>query len=123
MWCGTVRVWWNGLKICFNRQMKFQADKRKIRLTLDNCLRKAGYFQITDRISGQLSYVRRLSKIQHYPRFHLYIEESFEDYKFNLHLDQKRASYRGQVAHSADYDEPLVAEEAERIIFVISAKG
>lgn len=86
-----------------------------MRLSPGSFLRKAGYFQIIDRQSGRSSYVRRLSKIQHYPRFHLYIEEG-DDYKFNLHLDQKQASYQGQAAHSADYDEPLVAEEVKRIM-------
>ena len=100
--------------------MKFQADKSRLRLTLGNLLRKVGYFQINDRLSGNESFVRRLSQSQHYPRFHLYVEEGQGDYKFNLHLDQKQASYQGQRAHSADYDEPLVKEEAERIILVIS---
>src|SRR3989338_174639 len=114
------RIWWNELEICFNLPMKFQADKGRLRLTLGNLLRKAGYFQIIDHRSGHESYVKRLSQSQHYPRFHLYIEENAGDYQFNLHLDQKQASYQGQRAHSADYDERLVKEEAEKIILVIS---
>ena len=34
---------------------------------------------------------------------------------FNLHLDQKKPTYEGHVAHSGEYDGELVEEEAERI--------
>jgi len=96
--------------------MKLKINKGQFRTNLPAALRGAGYFRIVDRRSGQLSFVRRLSNMQHYPRFHLYIEDTGESYQFNLHLDQKQVSYQGQRAHSGDYDEPIVKEEAQRII-------
>ncbi|MBU1130573.1 hypothetical protein KJ840_00350 [Patescibacteria group bacterium] len=99
--------------------MKFNIQKTQLQKNLRDALRRAGYFSISDRKSGQLSYVKRLSKTQHYPRFHLYFTEDQDSYTFNLHLDQKKPSYAGQHAHSGEYDEPLVKEEAERIQSII----
>ena len=73
-----------------------------------------GYFGLL--VGGETSYVRRLSRIQHYPRFHLYLNETPEQLTFNLHLDQKHASYEGSSAHSGEYDGETVKEEADRII-------
>lgn len=50
-----------------------------------------------------------------YPRFHLYIKDKGDVIIFDLHLDQKKASYKGQRAHSGEYDGPLVEEEIGRI--------
>ena len=79
-----------------------------------NILRRCGYAEIFDRLGGKISYVRRLGTY-FYPRFHIYAEETENGLAINLHLDQKKASYRGQVAHSGEYDEAIVKEEAERI--------
>ncbi|HAH04625.1 MAG: hypothetical protein UV78_C0038G0003 [Parcubacteria group bacterium GW2011_GWA2_43_17] len=95
--------------------MRFHINRDKLISNLRDLLRRCGYFGIEDKRSGRLSYVRRLSKIQHYPRFHLYIEEQSDRLIFNLHLDQKQVSYQGQKAHSGDYDEPAVQAEAARI--------
>ena len=100
--------------------MHFQISKSGIRTNLRDVLRKCGYFGLADRFSGKISYVRRLSKSQHYPRFHLYIDEKDDSYQFNLHLDQKKVSYKGQRAHSGEYDEPAVKVEAERIKSILN---
>jgi hypothetical protein len=100
--------------------MKFKINKQDLGRNLRDALRRAGYFGIEDRRSGRSSYVRRLSRSQHYPRFHLYIDEEADFYFFNLHLDQKQVSYQGARAHSADYDEPAVEEEAKRISSIIN---
>lgn len=76
--------------------------------------RRAGYALISDRFSGQESFVRRLSS-GYYPRLHLYIENKGEDLVFSLHLDQKKASYEGFSRHSAEYDNDIVNEEIERL--------
>jgi hypothetical protein len=65
------------------------------------------------------SYIRPVSRNDFYPRWHLYIKEKDGIYIFDLHLDQKRVSYKGQTAHSGDYDEEIVKEEAKRIINLI----
>lgn len=75
-----------------------------------NITRRFGYALIFDRRSGQESLVRRLSG-EHYPRFHLYVDENSQGCIFSLHLDQKKASYEGQHMHSAEYDGDLVESE------------
>ncbi len=52
---------------------------------------------------------------EHYPRFHLYVRNAGGYLIFNLHLDQKRPSYEGAVAHSGEYDGEVIDAEAERI--------
>ena len=99
--------------------MKISLAKNRLSYSLIETLKKCGYFIIQSRQTNTVSYVRRLSKIQHYPRFHLYVDVKQNGYIFNLHLDQKSASYPGQKAHSGEYDEPLVQEEAERIKLII----
>lgn len=96
--------------------MKFTISKTEVSQTMPEFLRRAGYFLITDRLTDQQSFVKRLSASSFYPRFHLYIEEKTDQYQLNLHLDQKRPSYSGAKAHNADYDEPQVAEEKARIL-------
>ena len=99
--------------------MKISLAKNQLSYSLTETFKKCGYFIIQSRQSNTVSYVRRLSKIQHYPRFHLYVDVKQDNYILNLHLDQKSASYPGQKAHSGEYNEPLVQEEAERIQLVI----
>lgn len=65
------------------------------------------------------SYVRRLGPT-HYPRFHVYINEPAEYFEFDMHLDQKQASYEGSHAHGGDYDGPVLDEEARRITGIIA---
>jgi hypothetical protein len=77
-------------------------------------IRRCGYGQIFDRKTNQESYSRKLGGGL-YPRFHVYLKE-FENYfEVSLHLDQKKASYEGQTAHSGEYDGELVVNEARRI--------
>lgn len=80
-----------------------------------NLLRKAGYSIFRDPNTRQTSYTRRLGT-GFYPRFHIYVNrEQNNEIELNLHLDQKRASYNNQTAHSGEYDSDLVKQEAERI--------
>ncbi len=67
----------------------------------------------------QKSYIRPVSNISFYPRWHLYISNEDDIYTFKIHLDQKKVSYKGQTAHSGDYDEEIVKQEAKRIINLI----
>ncbi len=101
--------------------MRCIVPKNYLKTNLRETLRRCGYFGILDRLSGQISYIKRLSRSEYYPRWHLYLQENDRVYNFHLHLDQKRASYQGCHAHSGEYDDPLVAAEIERIKKVISS--
>lgn len=76
-------------------------------------LRRFGYALVQNR-EGQVSFTRRLAG-GFYPRFHLYVEPSGDKFSFNLHLDQKKASYEGITRHSGEYDSELVLEEINRL--------
>ncbi len=80
----------------------------------ENFLRSAGYFILSDRRSGKTSFARRIYG-DRYPRFHIYLNEKEDEIFFNLHLDQKEVSYRGQSSHSGEYDGRVVEEEASRL--------
>ncbi len=94
--------------------MKIIVEKSRLSLNPAQFLRLAGYAYITDRRSGQDSYVRRLGA-GFYPRFHLYAEEDGDKIIFNLHLDQKRPSYAGAHAHNAEYEGEVVETEIQRM--------
>ncbi len=93
--------------------MKFKAGKNII-LNYTNFLRRAGYALIRDRRQGTESFVRRLGR-GHYPRLHLYVDDIGDSWSFNLHLDQKKASYEGYNRHSAEYDGEIVEGEVYRL--------
>lgn len=86
----------------------------KLNSVLRNALRKCGYFENCDRHSGENSYIRNLGR-GNYPRFHIYIKNAGDNLSFNIHIDQKQASYKGYSAHSGEYDSEIVKQEAERI--------
>ncbi len=77
-------------------------------------IRRAGYAMIYDRRRGVESFVRRLGE-GHYPRLHLYIDDLGDYLVFNLHLDQKKASYAGFKMHNAEYDNEIVSQEINRL--------
>jgi hypothetical protein len=107
-------------------------------------IRKIGY--VPKYINGEeFNCIKYLSN-REYPRFHLFISaaraaeitrpagrdtplqaagEFIKQDKdknllfFNLHLDQKKASYENNPAHSGEYEGKLVEEEKERIIKII----
>lgn len=76
-------------------------------------LNEAGYHEFTDPNTDKLSYIMRLGR-EYHPRMHVYVKESADGGVFDIHLDQKKASYEGQTAHAGEYDGPLVQKEAER---------
>ncbi|HTX86709.1 MAG TPA: hypothetical protein VMC41_01415 [Candidatus Nanoarchaeia archaeon] len=94
--------------------MKISVNKKRLNLNPDAFLRKAGYAHIHDSITGHDSYVRRFTR-DFYPRFHMYFENLSDRVIFNLHLDQKKASYEGAHMHNAEYDSEIVADEMERL--------
>jgi hypothetical protein len=80
-----------------------------------NLLRKVGY-HLTEKgeKKSKLIFIRPPNR-NGYPRFHLYIKLQRENLLFNLHLDQKKPSYKGVPAHSGEYEGEIVENEAERI--------
>ena len=81
-------------------------------------LRKAGYTYNAPRNNEKASFIRKVSE-GNYPRYHIYTKEEDNIYILNLHLDQKKASYKGESAHSAEYDSKIIEDEIERIKNVI----
>ena len=82
-----------------------------------NLMRQLGYHpHETERErDGESSFVRRLGSAD-YPRFHAYVSYGTEqEVIINIHLDQKKPTYKGANAHSGEYDGDLVEREAERI--------
>ena len=94
--------------------MKLILDENLLDQAPESLLRDAGYVYLMDQNSGQESFVRSLNR-GYYPRFHLYLERRNGQAVFNLHLDQKQASYKGAQAHNAEYDGEIVEEEMRRI--------
>lgn len=102
---------------------------QNIKKSLSDIARTIGYISAYFQNSGEFSAIRKVGKGD-YPRFHLYIKkfknEEVEDREnttnlvFNLHLDQKKSSYRGVTRHSGDYDGSAVEEEAARIKKLLS---
>jgi len=80
----------------------------------ENLLKQAGFSYLIDKNSGEESFVRPLNR-GYYPRFHLYLNRQNGKIIFNLHLDQKQASYAGARAHNAEYDGETVEAEMTRI--------
>lgn len=94
--------------------MKLAINKNRLDINPDRFLRQAGYGFIHDHKTGHDSYVRRLSR-DFYPRLHMYFEDLPDRVIFNLHFDQKQASYQGHHMHNAEYDGPIVENEIERL--------
>lgn len=101
--------------------MKIVINKDLLPDTPEGFIRRAGYGFIRDRRSGKESYVRRLTR-DHYPRYHVYIAHMGKNAVIDLHLDQKRSSYAGAAAHSAEYEGQVVEKEIERLKSLLKQK-
>ena len=98
--------------------MKLIIYKNQIGGNYDRFIRGAGYSYFQDRRSGKESYSRRLGR-GIFPKFHMYIKDQGEKIVFDLHLDQKQVSYKGQNMHSGEYDGTAVEGEIERIFVMV----
>jgi hypothetical protein len=100
--------------------MKIIIKKENLPMQPQLIARQAGYGFIIDRLRGKESFVRHFGKGR-YPRFHLYISYDTEGRAvFDLHLDQKQASYAGSNMHSGEYGGEVVEAEIRRIKIIIS---
>lgn len=91
--------------------MKFIVAKPKE--SIFNLARRLGYRPLAKR--GEEFSCQRTLRGADYPRFHLFIKEDKNKLVFNLHLDQKKPSYPGSVAHSGEYQGEVAKKEAERL--------
>lgn len=91
--------------------MKFTTNKPNLSIT-DLC-RKLNY-KPWKREGEEFSCIRSIRGGE-YPRFHLFIKEKDNELELKLHLDQKKASYKGETSHSGEYDNEVVKEEMNRI--------
>jgi len=94
--------------------MKLTVKKSQLPETPENFLHHAGWGLICDRRRGVNSFVKRLGS-GFYPRLHLYVDARDDLVVFNMHLDQKEASYAGSHMHNAEYDNEWVMAEIENI--------
>jgi len=97
--------------------MKFEVSLPK--QNTNSFMRDCGYVpEGTDSKTNELKFSRNLGAS--YTRFHIYCTE-LENRRcvFNLHLDQKRPSYKGTSAHAGEYAGPVVGAEAQRLISLV----
>lgn len=100
--------------LCYNKHMKIIYDQNPP-INIRNLLLKIGYHEHYDRKMKRSSYVSPLGSA-YYPRFHIYAQEKNDgSIELDLHLDQKKASYKGQKAHMGESDSSTVLEEGARI--------
>lgn len=99
--------------------MKLIVNKANIPGHPEHFLRQAGYGFIRDSRRDKESFVRRLGS-GFYPRLHMYVEYLGNDVVFDLHLDQKQASYAGARMHNAEHDGEIVENEIARLKSLLS---
>lgn len=93
-----------------------------MKIVVENCreslaqaLRKIGYaLKRAAENAGEVSAVRAMER-GGFPRFHIYAKMEGNRLYLNLHLDQKRPSYKGARSHSGEHESPAVKQEANRI--------
>ncbi len=84
-------------------------------------LNRLGYYEYSDRDTGQISYIRRLGH-DYYPRLHLYLDIEESRVIFKIHLDEKKASYEGVNRHSGQYEGEMLENEMNRIVTTLQKK-
>ncbi len=107
--------------------MKFTL-KGPFKENIYSLMRKIGYHLRERQRSVEMNEVHRLQgkneekseliftrPARGYPRFHIYLKADNNNLIFNLHLDQKRPSYKGTTAHSGEHKGKVVEEEVVRI--------
>ncbi len=94
--------------------MKIVIKKENLPMSAEQIARRASYGFIYDKRSGKGSFVRHPGQGR-YPRFHMYLKEENGKIIFDLHLDQKQASYEGSHMHNAEYDGTVVEQEILRL--------
>jgi len=94
--------------------MKLTINKNQLNMQPEQWLRQAGYAYYRDRRTGKDSFSRRLGS-GFFPKLHMYVIEQDGKIVFDLHLDQKQASYAGAHMHNAEHDGEVVVAEIARL--------
>lgn len=94
--------------------MKIKVYKNKLPIAPEMFMRQAGYVYNAGQGDKQDSFERVLSRTG-YPKFHIYINYEADAVELNLHLDQKKPSYKGVKAHSGEHEGEVVEEEVKRL--------
>lgn len=91
--------------------------KKELKQNIITAMREVGYNCLgCGSDQGEYSFVRSREK-SGFPRFHVFVKLNKGKYPiFDIHLDQKKESYKGSRAHNAIYDGIIIEEEVERII-------
>ena len=105
---------------------------KNINKSINDLMRTIGYQPAYFKKDGEFSMVKKIGR-NDYPRFHVYIRELHQvsnsieldtkisesggrkNYNFSIHLDQKKLSYKGNHAHSGEYEGNIIEVETERI--------
>jgi hypothetical protein len=100
--------------------MKLTIKQPELDRTPGLWLKQAGYhYNSGERGRGE-NYVKRLGSGD-FPRLHIYIKENKEKIVINLHLDQKKPSYKGACAHNAEYEGEIVEAEIKRLKEILNS--
>ncbi|MDP1719129.1 MAG: hypothetical protein Q8L24_01750 [bacterium] len=91
-------------------------DIKNFSKNLNDAMRSAGYhFEGTDTKTGEWKYYRSVSS-NLFPRFHIYcLADKAKKLTVSLHLDQKAPVYQGNIAHSGDYEGPVIDAEIAKL--------
>ena len=85
------------------------------KVNIKNFLQKAGYSIQFQRLTGRMSFIKRLTS-DSYPHFHVYVEKDIQGHSYlSLHLDQKKPSYPLSHPHSGEYSGKVVEKEMRRL--------
>jgi excinuclease UvrABC nuclease subunit len=96
-------------------------EVKNLQKSIVSVARELGYV-IIDTNGNEYNLVRKIHG-DTYPRFHIYLKQHGQDFKFSLHLDQKKPVYEGSHAHNGEYIGPVVDEEADRIKEILNNKN
>lgn len=107
-----MKVQYFSSRFCYTDVMTFTIRVKSYNLI--SFMRLVGYQPLENTAKGELNCVRPLGGT--YPRFHAYVSQNTDgSFIFNLHLDQKKASYEGSHAHNGEYEGETILEEKRRI--------
>jgi hypothetical protein len=98
--------------------MKIKFTK-KFRDNPQTLLRRCGYKPWYDPKKGKEAFIRRISRVAFYPRFHIFYGYENQFLVLDLHLDAKKPMHKKGIRTFEDEESEVVRKEAERIKNII----